>query len=270
MPRWCRVPAANGTPPNESCTEPPKLRDEFRPRHRVIFWPKQSAMSPRAAANGQPSSRSPRSCVLDTAWPVRYAEALVCTGDHVAAEDWLSTLEQQARAQRHRSRLAGIARIRGQLAAARRDHQKARAAFKLAIQLSEGINALEHASALLGYGRYLRRRGERRGAAGQLRNARQCAQALHATPLLDACDAELKAGGMEIHTTLNEPLHTLTPQERVVTGLIRAGKTNRQIATELVLSIKTIDYHINNVYHKLNVHSRSELIAKTVKDTAGL
>jgi len=203
-------------------------------------------------------------------WPVRYAEALVCTGDHVAAEDWLSTLEQQARAQRHRSRLAGIARIRGQLAAARRDHQKARAAFKLAIQLSEGINALEHASALLGYGRYLRRRGERRGAAGQLRNARQCAQALHATPLLDACDAELKAGGMEIHTTLNEPLHTLTPQERVVTGLICAGKTNRQIATELVLSIKTIDYHINNVYHKLNVHSRSELIAKTVKDTAGL
>ena len=52
----------------------------------------------------------------------------------------------------------------------------------------------------------------------------------------------------------------LTPQERAVAALICSGKTNRQAAQELVLSVKTIGYHLANVYAKLGVHTRAQLV----------
>ena len=58
-----------------------------------------------------------------------------------------------------------------------------------------------------------------------------------------------------------DPLDRLTPQELAVTRLACAGKTNKQIAGELVLSPKTIDYHLSNVYRKLDVHTRGQLVA---------
>ena len=198
-------------------------------------------------------------------WPVRYAEALVCTGAHTAADRWLSTLEEQARPQRHRPRLAGIARIRAELASARRDHRLARAAYREAVDLADGVDALEHATAMLGYGRYLRRRGERRAAREQLTCARTRAQTLGAAPLVAACDTELAASGLTSVPDQRERIHGLTPQERTIAHLVCCGKTNREIATELVLSPKTIDYHLNNVYRKLDVHSRSQLLAFTTQ-----
>ncbi len=52
---------------------------------------------------------------------------------------------------------------------------------------------------------------------------------------------------------------TLTPQEQVIAGLVCAGHSNRQIAAKLVLSPKTVGYHLANVYAKLGVHSRLQL-----------
>ena len=43
-------------------------------------------------------------------------------------------------------------------------------------------------------------------------------------------------------------------------ALICSGKTNRQAAQELVLSVKTIGYHLANVYAKLGVHTRAQLV----------
>ena len=43
--------------------------------------------------------------------------------------------------------------------------------------------------------------------------------------------------------------------------LISAGRTNREASQELVLSVKTISYHLGNVYAKLGVHSRVQLVA---------
>lgn len=59
--------------------------------------------------------------------------------------------------------------------------------------------------------------------------------------------------------------HLISPisdREFEVISLIYAGKTNQQIAQELYISLNTIKRHINNVYTRLDVTSRSMAIAK--------
>jgi DNA-binding NarL/FixJ family response regulator len=53
----------------------------------------------------------------------------------------------------------------------------------------------------------------------------------------------------------------LTPQERLVAELVCGGLSNQDVADELVLSVKTVGYHLGNVYLKLGVHSRTQLAA---------
>ena len=42
--------------------------------------------------------------------------------------------------------------------------------------------------------------------------------------------------------------------------LVCTGRSNREVADELVLSVKTVGYHLSNVYTKLDIHSRAQLI----------
>jgi DNA-binding CsgD family transcriptional regulator len=55
-------------------------------------------------------------------------------------------------------------------------------------------------------------------------------------------------------------LDLLTEQERRVATLVAGGAANREVATELVLSQKTIEYHLHNIYTKLDLTSRSQLV----------
>jgi DNA-binding CsgD family transcriptional regulator len=74
------------------------------------------------------------------------------------------------------------------------------------------------------------------------------------------CDRELKAGG--VHAVLTDRTATsLTPQEEAVADLIAAGMTNREAATELFLSIKTVQFHLTRVYAKLGISSRTQIAA---------
>ncbi|OIQ21317.1 MAG: hypothetical protein BM557_03435 [Flavobacterium sp. MedPE-SWcel] len=57
-----------------------------------------------------------------------------------------------------------------------------------------------------------------------------------------------------------EPLTKLTEKEKEVTTLIQQGKSNKEIAIELSISLSTVKTHINNLYKKLAVTSRPELI----------
>lgn len=52
----------------------------------------------------------------------------------------------------------------------------------------------------------------------------------------------------------------LTPQEQVVAREAARGLTNAEIAASLVLSQKTIEYHLTNIYRKLNLRSRRQLV----------
>jgi DNA-binding NarL/FixJ family response regulator len=51
----------------------------------------------------------------------------------------------------------------------------------------------------------------------------------------------------------------LTPQELRIAVKVAEGRTNREVAAELFLSPKTVEYHLGKVYAKLSVRSRTEL-----------
>lgn len=57
-------------------------------------------------------------------------------------------------------------------------------------------------------------------------------------------------------------LSSLTAQELKITQAIKLGKTNKEIAAELFISLSTVKTHINSIYKKLDVDSRSELRSK--------
>jgi DNA-binding NarL/FixJ family response regulator len=59
--------------------------------------------------------------------------------------------------------------------------------------------------------------------------------------------------------------HGLTPRELEVLRLVSAGKTNKAIAAELVLSERTVDRHVSNIFTKLNVSSRAAATAYAYK-----
>jgi two-component system response regulator NreC len=57
----------------------------------------------------------------------------------------------------------------------------------------------------------------------------------------------------------------LTPREREVLTLIAEGLSNGEIADRLVISVKTVDRHRENIMKKLNLHSRVELVKYAIK-----
>ncbi|UCG25874.1 MAG: helix-turn-helix transcriptional regulator, partial [Chloroflexota bacterium] len=57
----------------------------------------------------------------------------------------------------------------------------------------------------------------------------------------------------------------LTPREREVLVLIAEGLTNAEIADRLVISVKTVDRHRENIMRKLNMHSRIDLVKYAIR-----
>jgi ATP/maltotriose-dependent transcriptional regulator MalT len=196
-------------------------------------------------------------------WPVFYAAALVDLGRYDDAEAILTSMNDLAISRSHRPRLSAVARIRGDLAAKLRDTASARRLFQTAVELADPHqDALDHAITNLAYGRFLRRRGERRSAVERLSEARSQLIALGAEPLLSKCIVELESCGVSGIPNGKARHELLTPQETAVAQLVVSGLSNRQIADELVLSVKTIAYHLGHVYSKLGVSSRMELAVR--------
>ena len=57
-----------------------------------------------------------------------------------------------------------------------------------------------------------------------------------------------------------DPYETLTTRERQVLQLIAEGKTNRQVAEELKVAVKTVDTHRTRLMRKLNIHDQTSLV----------
>ena len=83
---------------------------------------------------------------------------------------------------------------------------------------------------------------------------------LGAVPWAGRAEAELRATGETVRTGEPAALAQLTPQERKIVDLVTDGLTNREIAAQLYLSPRTVDYHLRKVFTKLGIASRTELL----------
>jgi DNA-binding NarL/FixJ family response regulator len=61
-------------------------------------------------------------------------------------------------------------------------------------------------------------------------------------------------------------LHNLTPQEAELLRLMVEGHSYKTAAATMQISVSTVSFHLQNIYTKLQVHSKSEAVAKALRD----
>ena len=110
------------------------------------------------------------------------------------------------------------------------------------------------------YGEALRRRRRRAEARSHLRTALEAFERLGAAPWAERARAELRASGETARKRDPSSRAQLTPQELQIARFVGQGATNREIAAQLFLSPRTVDHHLRNVFAKLGISSRAELI----------
>jgi DNA-binding CsgD family transcriptional regulator len=152
---------------------------------------------------------------------------------------------------------------RASLAEAEGDYEAAETHFSTALALHDQVALpLEHVETLLGYGAFLRRRGRPGRARPLLAHAAVIAEAHQAGWLYAQVREELVAAGGRRRRNGNEEPTRLTIQEQRVARLAAAGHSNKVIAARLTLSVKTIEYHLQQVYMKLGISSRRQLMMR--------
>ena len=114
---------------------------------------------------------------------------------------------------------------------------------------------------LLAYGVWLRRQRRPANARAPLREARGIFDALGAMPWSDRAREELRAAGETSlrRTEQNWEKLKLTPQELHIAQLAAQGLSNKAIGAKLYLSHKTVGYHLQRIFSKTGITSRSGL-----------
>lgn len=207
-----------------------------------------------ALAGAAPGAGHPRLAHLYVADLV---EAAVMAGRAEAAEAALSAFGRWIEHSNAPPMLALLARCRGQLAAG----EAAATHFAAALRLHAGHDRpFERARTELLYGETLRRARRRLEARAHLRAALETFERLGAAPWEERARRELRASGETARKRDPSTADDLTPQELQITRFVSEGATNRQIAAQLFLSPRTIDYHLRKIFRKLDISSRAELI----------
>ena len=129
-----------------------------------------------------------------------------------------------------------------------------------AVATLDGSGAqLEHARALTDLGAAIRHAGRRTESREPLRQGLSLAESCGGTVIAERAREELRLAGAKPRRAAMSGPGSLTPSERRIAEQAAAGKTNRQIAQELFLTMKTVAFHLTNAYRKLDVTSREQL-----------
>jgi DNA-binding CsgD family transcriptional regulator len=137
----------------------------------------------------------------------------------------------------------------------------AEAFFAAALEHQGAVNRpFETARIQLGLGEFLRRSRRRVDAREHLRRALGTFDDLGAAPWAERARTELRASGESARKRDDSVVTTLTAQERQIARHVAQGLTNREVAAQLFLSPRTVDFHLRNVFAKTGISSRGELV----------
>ena len=198
-----------------------------------------------------------RSRVYAVLWRPLLAEGLVGSGQLEPAAAVLGQLRADSTQVSYLR--PAVAWLEGWLA-----EQRGAAADALEIyargEQSPGLRSPVHdGRLLLAHGRLLRRTGQRRLAVERLRQASALYHALRAEPFIARAEEELAACHLPGSPAKKQSVLTLTSRETEVAHLVGKGLSNPEIAAELFVSRKAVEYHLGNIYAKCGLHGRQQL-----------
>ena len=119
--------------------------------------------------------------------------------------------------------------------------------------LESSQTALERARALVDLGSTLRRTHRSRDARDPLRRGLDLAQRCGAGELAKRAMREVTAAGARPRRSALHGFEALTPRELQTAGLAAEGKSNREIAAALFVTVKTVEWHLKHSYGKLGI-----------------
>ncbi|WP_369275989.1 AAA family ATPase [Streptomyces sp. R11] len=193
-------------------------------------------------------------------WLPLYAEALIGSGRLAEAEPVLQEIRELAREVACLGVISfGLcgwhAHQRGQLDAARDAYE---AGLNLPVR---GDDVLMHRAFLeRSLGRLLIATDSPEEASLYLNHARSRYATVRARPFVERCEADLALCGLPSTSRTPDYFATLTHREQDVARLVGQGWTNQEVASELYVSSKTVEYHLSNIFAKLQLTSRRQLM----------
>ena len=184
-------------------------------------------------------------------------EALVELGRLDEAQAVTERLTELAEQQQHPWALATTKRCGAlvRLAAKTYDEEAADALAQAATEYGERGLRFDRARALLSLGRAQRRLRKWGAARGSLEQAAAAFDELGSPGWADEARSELA----RVAARRPQPAGGLTPAERRVAELAADGRSNKEIAQTLFVTVRTVEVHLSHVYAKLGVRSRAQL-----------
>ena len=211
-----------------------------------------------AQGNGEAAAAAIRRLVGETSEPSKragllpaYVEIMLAVGDVQAARSACGELQEVA--ERWGGGMIGamVAHARGAVDLAERDARAALVALRRAGQAWRELEApYEAARARVLMGLACAALGDDDTASLELEAAREVFARLGAAPDLARVDSLTRRAA-------SGDTHGLTPRELQVLRLVAAGKSNREISAELIISEHTVARHVQNIFAKLDVSSRT-------------
>jgi ATP/maltotriose-dependent transcriptional regulator MalT len=128
-----------------------------------------------------------------------------------------------------------------------------------ALALAAGARPFEQARTRLAYGEALRRTGQRVEARSHLRAALECFDDLGAAVWAERAREQLRASGQTARRRATDSGPRLTQQELQIARFVAQGLSNRDVAAQLFVSPRTIEFHLRKVFTKLGIASRTQL-----------
>lgn len=197
-------------------------------------------------------------------WLPRLTGALIEVG---RLDEATARIELLVRLQARRSvdldAVVSLLRARVATLRSRRPSTEALALFELAISaVGPDTPVLDQAEIHWRHGRCLSAVGRRSDARLCFQQAEDLLGGLRGGPYLQAVQTDLAATGAEVRPAVDDIgiAVPLTERERDVIALVQQGYTNREVAETLFVSTKAVEYHMGNIFAKLGIRSRRELL----------